>query len=112
LGEHDADEAAARFADAADLQPDMLEHRTNLGVALVTAGRWDEAVTSLAAATLAFPHHADLWSLLGNAHAGRRDWTRAEQAFARAADLDPTVARHHYNRALALDRGGRGSDAL
>lgn len=112
LGEHDADEAAERFFDAVDLQPDQPEHRLNLGVALVTAGRRDDAVASLAAATLAFPHHADLWSLLGNAHAGRRDWTRAEQAFARATVLAPSAGRHHYNRALACDRAGRLSEAL
>lgn len=112
FGENDADEAIVRFAAAADLQPDQFSHRVNLGVAQATAGRWEEAVAAMVAATLAFPHHGILWALLGNAHAGRRDWQRAEHAFARAAELEPATAQHHYNRALACDRSGRSADAL
>jgi len=111
-GENDADEAIEHFMAAADLQPERADHRVNLGVAMVTAGRWDEAIKAMVAATLAFPHHGALWSLLGNAHAGRRSWLRAEQAFGRAAEVEPAEARHHYNRALACDRAGRMVDAL
>jgi len=109
--EHNHDEAARRFHLACQAQPDQPLHRVNHGAALLAAERWDEAVEAMVQATLAFPHHAALWSSLGNAHAGVQAWSKAQAAFARAVQAEPDNPVHSYNRALACDRDGRPADA-
>jgi Flp pilus assembly protein TadD len=43
--------------------------------------------------------------------AARNEWTAAERAFAEAADLDPALARAHWERGRALQKLGRSREA-
>ncbi len=58
------------------------------------------AIAALRRAVLANPSSADLWALLGRAHARNRDWNEARKAWLGAIDLDP----HHRQAHAGLDR--------
>ncbi len=109
--EHDLHEAARRYLRASELEPDEISHRANLGIALVAARRWTEALDAMRQATIAFPHSPILWCNLGNACAGQRSWSAAQKAFARALEAEPDNAEHHYNLALAHDKAGGAATA-
>ena len=89
------------------------------GDAAFRAGRHAAAVEAYSAAIDLSERARDgalLHILLGNRAAARialgGDWQRAAQDALQAADAEPTYAKAHYRAAIALERLGRGADAL
>lgn len=99
------------WTDAALCCPSSARAHTNLGVALIGAGRADEAVSALETAVSLDPHYEAL-NGLGTAlmEAGR--WDGAEAALERAAALRPDSPFPAYNAGLALMRKGDPAGAL
>jgi tetratricopeptide (TPR) repeat protein len=99
-------QAADRFADAAEIDPDFPQLATSLGVAAFNAQRYDQAAEALRRALEQDPANADLRRMLAFS------WLNLE-AYAQAAELladdprrttDPSI---QYAYALSLVRSGR-----
>lgn len=84
----------------------------NLGSALQTEGRFDEAITSLRQALSVQPHHAVVRNIFATAlrGAGRLDEAIAE--FERALGDDPSSTDAEYNLAVTLLARNRPAEAL
>ena len=73
---------------------------------LLDAGKSDEAVALLERITGRSPT-AGLLNLLGDAYRQTRDFTRAEQAYRQAAELEPGEVRHRRGLAWTLYQQGK-----
>jgi tetratricopeptide (TPR) repeat protein len=89
-----------------------------LGVAYLITGEYEQAVRALEEAVLAESSNARFQSDLSAAYLARAewlnkpdDWSRALTAADRAISLAPTMPEPYFNRALALDRLQRPSEA-
>ena len=94
--EHQRGRAAAaveQLGRAAGLRPENAEYRGKLGMALAGAGRLDEALAEL-----------DRAIELCQAAAAHSSFSIHHSAF--------PLAEAHYNRGVALDRLGRGEEAI
>jgi tetratricopeptide (TPR) repeat protein len=100
--EGDIERAAARFARAALLAPNMALAHANLGVTLRRLGKIEAAIASYGRALALNPDDGSLHSNLGNAlrEAGRL--AAAESHLRRATEAQPASAQFRYNLALAL----------
>ena len=74
------------------------------GVAHLRAGRGEQAVVSLTAATAAEPDRADAWWELGWAHWVTQDLAAAAEAWDKVVPLDPQRPDLHFWRAVARTR--------
>lgn len=97
--------------DIAEKSPRSARAQHNLGVALLIAGRPEEAAVPLERAVELEPDKALPWSQLGHAYLETGRFGEAERAFRRAFALDPRDDRSGYNVAVALERQGRAEDA-
>jgi len=97
---------------AAQLLPADAEAHSNLGTALRSGGRLEEAVASYRRALQVNAHVAEVWNNLGNAlrDLGRLDESVA--AFRRALELRPEFAKPHNNLGNALQDLGMLEDAV
>jgi len=59
-----------------------------------------------------YPDQAFLFSLMGSAQAGLRQWDGAIVAFGRAVQLRPDIAEGHVNLGKALSEASRAKDAI
>jgi tetratricopeptide (TPR) repeat protein len=98
-------EAAAKFL------PDDAEAHSNLGGALRSAGRFDEAVASYRRALAIKPAAAEIHSNLGNALKDLGRLEDAMAAFMRALELKPDLAQAHNNLGNTLQDLGRFDEA-
>ncbi len=81
-------------------------------VALEAAGRTDEAVELYRKLLAETPDAPLVWTNLGNAEAGRRQWALAEAAYRQALALDPASADALNNLAwLLAEHGDRPAEA-
>ena len=94
---------------SADLMRAITEH--NLGAALQSDGRIDEAIVHYQRALEFKPDHAPALNNLGTAQAAKGDAGSAIQSYQRALAIDPAYASAHYNLANALLRGGDSRQA-
>lgn len=81
--------AAADYERALALAPGNTDVENNLGLVLHYAGRDAQALERLEAATRRDPGHQRSWLTLGYVRMNTGDARGAEQALARARDLDP-----------------------
>ncbi|MGE5515309.1 MAG: tetratricopeptide repeat protein [Bacteroidota bacterium] len=107
----DSEAAAAAYARAALLAPDMAQAHSNLGVALRRLGKVEAAIASYARALALTPDDAGLHSNMGNAlrAIGRLDEAVAHLSRARAAA--PDQVSFTYNYALAIRDARRQDEA-
>jgi tetratricopeptide (TPR) repeat protein len=94
---------------SADLMRAITEH--NLGAALQSDGRVDEAIVHYQRALEFKSDHAPALNNLGTAQAAKGDVGSAVQNYERALAIDPDYASAHYNLANALLRGGDAKQA-
>jgi Tfp pilus assembly protein PilF/4-amino-4-deoxy-L-arabinose transferase-like glycosyltransferase len=94
---------------SADLMRAITEH--NLGAALQTDGRVDEAINHYRRALAFKPDHAPALNNLGVALASKGDVTQAIDNYERAIAIVPDYASAHYNLANALLRTGKPEQA-
>jgi Flp pilus assembly protein TadD len=85
--------------------------RYRLGEAYVADGDGLSAARVLEPATEDAPESAALWHLLGRAYFITSRLNRAEAAFTRAIDLDPTDAHARFALGRTLERQSRHDDA-
>ncbi|MBN2193358.1 MAG: tetratricopeptide repeat protein [Polyangiaceae bacterium] len=110
---HRAYEAAAQeWSRALALNPGEWRAHNSLGVALVEAGRVDEAIVHYREALRLNPQYAEAYNNLGEAFSGRGVVQEAVAQFEEAVELDPgyTVAR--ANLGMTLARAGRTDEAI
>lgn len=69
-----------------------------------------EAIRVMTPVVQAEPDHAASWELLGRAHFAAAHLTKAEHAFRRLVELDPTNAWAHTALGLSLDRQSRHAE--
>jgi tetratricopeptide (TPR) repeat protein len=106
------DEALAEIGEVLRREPGHAEARTEKANVLYLADRLLEARDEAAAALAGGPPAPLLLNLLGNAEYGLGNWSKAAEAYLRAVDEQPGVAPFLRNAARALERAGRGAEAL
>ncbi|HEY7056985.1 MAG TPA: tetratricopeptide repeat protein [Vicinamibacterales bacterium] len=84
----------------------------NVGLALQTEGRRDEAIIYYRRATDLFPAFADAHSNLGAALAAGGDHEAALEQYQTAARLDPDLVEPHVNSGIEFAQQGRYDEAL
>ena len=94
------------------LRPDFSAAHTNLGNALICAGRLDEAIESYRKAVEFNPEMAEGHFNLGKGLADRGENELAAESYRRAIELYPDYAEAHGNLGAALACGGDIRGAL
>jgi tetratricopeptide (TPR) repeat protein len=106
-------EAAALFARVLAVEPDSPPRlRANLGEALRSLGRLDEALEHLRRATELDPGLAQAWNSLGLLAHARGHYDYAEVAYRESLRLRPKFVPSHINLANALLARGRMGEAV
>ncbi|MFO1261506.1 MAG: tetratricopeptide repeat protein [Sphingomonadaceae bacterium] len=106
----DALRQAKGEAIALDGAPPALE--TDHFLALVNAGRLDEALARGETLAREYPRSVLLHDVLGQIHYARRDLDQAVAAFRRAIAVRPDCPEVHYNLAVVLQELGEKEQAL
>jgi len=105
LGERgDMEGAVVEFERALELRPTDLSSRYNLGLALLSLGRFDEAAVHFERALEGHPRYHDAWVGLGRARAGTGRFEEAREAWQRVTDADPPAPERTRAEAAALLR--------
>lgn len=92
------------WADVVSQAPGSTRAQTNLGVALIAAGKPDEAEPHLREAVRLSPAYAYARMSLGTLLLGRGDSSEALAQLDRALVLDPNLFWAHYHRGMAAER--------
>ena len=105
-------EALSAFQKVAEFMPDDADGHFNLGVALKSLGRLDQAVASYRRAVALKPDFALAYYNLGNAQKelGQRDI--AAISYRRATEIKPDFVEAHYNLGAVLKDLGQLDAAL
>ncbi len=82
-----------------------------LSMALIRAGRADEAEEVLQELIRQQPDNAALYNTLGISRFTRQEFAAAEAAYRKATELPPDLAEAHYNLGLVLANQGRHAAA-
>src|ERR1700761_7944999 len=90
------EKAAAKFADAYQLDPGLVQAETNRGIALVYLQKTQEAEEALKKAAAQNPKDPHVWYSLGILYRIQADYPQALESFQKAAALDPDDADTHY----------------
>lgn len=104
----EADASFAQAETAPELRARALQGR---GVALAQLGRSDQAVGVLREAVKADPNLWRAWNALGVESDRRRDWTGAEEAYAKALAIPAAEAAVYNNRGYSRLLQGRLGEA-
>jgi len=105
------DAAIDAYRVALQQNPQFRKASNNLILALVKAGKSEEAITRAQALVDAAPKDPDRYFTLGLAQS-EQNIDAAVQSFRRALELDPRHALARYNLALALNRADRTAEAI
>lgn len=106
------DAAIEHFTIAAGLRPDTVDYRYNLGLDLIKAGRFPDAVTNLEAAVQGKPDDAALHNTLGVALVQLNQSAKAGREFTRAIQLQPDYEKPYINLGKVCLDLGRPRDAI
>ncbi|MBF0285993.1 MAG: tetratricopeptide repeat protein, partial [Magnetococcales bacterium] len=98
-------EAEAPLRQAMALQPEGFEARSNLGIVLQHAERFDELAELFTGLSGEFPQRASVWLTLGLARHRLGQIAEAEACYEKALTLEPGLL-HARNNLAALYRGG------
>eukprot|EP00210_Caulerpa_lentillifera_P004858 g4638.t1 len=97
---------------AIELCPWSVDPVLNRGVVLESLGRFDEAIRDYRMLLSSAPYDPAIWNNLGNAYAGKGEWSISAKYYGRAASLAPEFAFASANEALALYQTGDEEEAL
>lgn len=106
LQQGDVTAAIRHIALALKAQPANPQYLSNMGVALTSAGRSDEAVEVLQRAVAINPASAEAYSNLGMANRALGRFREAAEAYRHASELRPAEPTFHYRLANALRHAG------
>lgn len=104
--------AATLWGDTAAKRPNNPRARYNFGVALIEAGRIDEAVVQFQQTLRLQPNHAFAHFELGKLAMLAERWAEAQVRFSAALQADPHYVDARVNLAQALARQGRAEEAI
>jgi tetratricopeptide (TPR) repeat protein len=90
------DKAAAKFAEAYQLDPSLVQAEANRGVALVYLQKIPEAKEALQQAAAQNPKDPHVWYALGISYRIEAQYPEALESFKKVAALDPEDADTHY----------------
>lgn len=96
------DEAAELFRQAVEADPQNVEARRNLALALLQRGDVDAALGELRAAVAVAPDNVWLHFDLGNAYARKGLAEKTIEAYRRAVEIAPDFTSAHFNLANTL----------
>ncbi|KAJ2687136.1 TOM (translocase of outer membrane) complex component, partial [Coemansia spiralis] len=99
-------DAAADYQRAAELDPDFVYPRIQLGVVQFKIGRLPDAMATFDDAMKRFPERSDLYNYYGEVLAEQGGSDSAISAFEKAAELDATNPLPYVNQAIALFQTG------
>ena len=105
------DAAIAAYRAALQGNPQFRKASNNLILALVKAGKGEEAVQRAQALVSQAPNDPDRYFTLGLAQS-EQNIAGAIKSFRRALDIDPRHGLARYNLALALNRTDRTTEAI
>ncbi len=105
------DAAIAAYRTALQENPQFRKARNNLILALVKAGKGEEAVQRARDLVAQAPNDPDRYFVLGLAES-EQNVEEAMKSFHRTLEIDPRHALARYNLALALNRTDRTAEAL
>ncbi len=106
-------QAIENFKTAASLRPDYSEAHANYGAILASADDFSGAAQELELAVRYAPGSAATWLDLGNAFRGLQAFEKAEAAYRKALQLDPSLNDARFNLAvLFLDVARPGLPTL
>jgi tetratricopeptide (TPR) repeat protein len=105
------DAAIAAYRAALQENPQFRKASNNLILALVKAGKGDEAVQRARDLVTQAPNDPDRYFTLGLAQS-EQNVEDAMKSFRRALEIDPRHALARYNLALALNRTDRTAEAI
>ena len=90
------EKAAAKFADAYQLDPALVQAEVNRGIALVYLQKMPEAKEALEQAAAKNPKDPHVWYALGILYRIEAEYPQALESFQKVAALDPEDADTHY----------------
>ena len=105
------DAAIAAYRAALQPDPQFRKASNNLILALVKAGKGEEAVQRARDRVAQAPNDPDRYFTLGLAQS-EQNVEEAMKSFRRALEIDPRHVLARYNLALALDRSDRAAEAI
>ncbi len=108
----DAPGAVDAFTRAARLNDAMPEAHNNLGTALLSLGRFEEAERSFRRSIALAPAHSHAWTNLGNVLRRTGRAGEAEDAYRRATQGEPRLAIAWVNLGNCLEEADRIDEAL
>jgi len=108
----DAGLAVRRYEELIRLHPDMVEARANLGTALVSLGRFDEAASQFRAALAQAPSNLDLRLDLAFAYYKKGDLSDAAEQFSSLHEAEPGDVRIATLLGDCYARLGRDSEVI
>ncbi|MGE0684666.1 MAG: tetratricopeptide repeat protein [Candidatus Binatia bacterium] len=111
LGAGKTAEAEPLLLKSLTLAPEQAETFHNLGLLLVSVGRYEEATKRLQHSLALRANNARGWMTLGNAYAKLGDSAHAYEAHKRALEIDPTLDRAYLGIAAALREKGEQAEA-
>lgn len=103
--------AIENYHSAMAINPGDPTSNYNLGIVLIQAGRFDEAVGHLLRAARKFSRDEQLYLGLGIALAHQREMGQARVNFQKALEINPLNADTHFQLATILARSGMAREA-
>jgi Flp pilus assembly protein TadD len=100
------------WLDSAKKSPDKARPHYNLGVALASRGRFEEAIGHFSEALRIKPDYAVAHNNLGNVLASQGKIGEAVVHYSHALRIDPDHAKAHNNLGLALASQGKPEEAM
>ncbi|MCS7156304.1 MAG: tetratricopeptide repeat protein [Blastocatellia bacterium] len=101
---NDPEKAARAFEQAARFDPENLNHRTNLGAALLKLRRFPEAIEVFASVLTRDPNNYPARAGLGTAYFELKDYAQAAREFTWVIERRPETAVAYYFLAICYDR--------
>jgi tetratricopeptide (TPR) repeat protein len=104
--------AVRKYEELIRLHPDIIEARANLGIALVSLGRFDEAIAQYRAALRQAPGNRDLRLNLALAYYKKGDFPDAADEFSSLHEAEPGNVRIATLLGQCYVRLGRDAEAI
>jgi tetratricopeptide (TPR) repeat protein len=112
LSRHDFEQAEEVYREIIAVEPEKPAGYVGLGSSLLYQDRLQEAGQAYERALSLSPDSILARIGLGSVALMRDDYATAERFYAQALEIDRNLADAHWGMALALDRLGRGQEAL
>ncbi len=106
------DKAIAQFQKIGKLYPKVGVYHYGLAKVYYEQGKTDKALAELNASLKKFPWDAGSNLLLGEILLDKKEYSKAEEAFKKLTQSDPTLADSHYLLGVTYEKQGRNDLAI